>query len=324
MINHNKNKSIHMNNKKNNDSDINNANINNANYRIAIAKQNKNIVIQNPNFIPQTCCLKTQPNLIGKLKSKNVIEFINGSTNQAIQYYKKENPNYNIVVLNMANSHEPGGGYQRGACAQEEELCRTSPFLYASLANKNTKQNFYDGWADNWYDRVLYTNNTLFVRNDNFSGNYEMLDPSQYYECSVVTVAAPDMNRIYYDNIKKHENDMKITIKQMYYTPIIVCNNPEMFGYTKENIKKPDILILGAWGSGAFSAPNNAEEYSAIIAKYFYDVLKTIGGDYHKICFAIISDKKNNFNIFYHTFLNLLTKEKEDIFESFNIVSLNH
>lgn len=288
------------------------------NKKIEIANLNRQIVLQNTHLIPITQRINTQINIKGKLKNKNIIEFFNGTTNQAIQYYKKENNDYNIVALNMANSHEPGGGYLRGATAQEEELCRTSPFLYASIANKQTINQFYNNWGDNWHNRILYTRDTLFIREDSISGNYDLLKSSQQYTCSIVTAAAPDMNRIFYKNIQQHEHDIKKMIKQIYYAPFIIDDNSQMINLEQHIIKKQNILILSAWGCGAFSPTINHESYSALIAKYFYDVLKEIGGDYKKICFAIISDKKNNFNIFQNTFM---TKEKNDVFESVNIIN---
>ena len=37
------------------------------------------------------------------------------------------------VGLNFANAHHAGGGYLRGARAQEEDLCRLMPTLYTAL-----------------------------------------------------------------------------------------------------------------------------------------------------------------------------------------------
>ena len=37
------------------------------------------------------------------------------------------------VGLNFANAHHAGGGYLRGARAQEEDLCRLMPTLYSAL-----------------------------------------------------------------------------------------------------------------------------------------------------------------------------------------------
>jgi uncharacterized protein (TIGR02452 family) len=276
--------------------------------KVAIADKNRNIVKYQKYLIPKTCCLRTQPNIQNNLKRKNIIEFFNGTTNQAIIHYLNENNKYNIAALNMANSHSAGGGYLHGAAAQEEELCRTSPFLYASLADRNTVEEFYNGWGNDWHNRVLYTHNTLFIRKDGISSNnnYDILGPNEQYYCSIISAAAPNMNYINY-NYDEHAYYFKNTIKQIYYVPIIVKNNPHILNYDPVlniNVDVTDILILSAWGCGAFAPNNNSKMYSNMIASYFTDVLSELGGHYKKICFAIISDDKDNYNIFYDVFKN--------------------
>jgi hypothetical protein len=143
--------------------------------RKRIAKENYLIVRQNLRLVPKTFIWRTRSKITSVLKEKNSIEFLNMNTNQAIQYYSKNTPVYymrehprdrnSIAVLNFANSHNAGGGYLVGAMAQEEELCRTGPFLYASL---HDAKEYYNAWRDDWSAQVLYTPNVQFIRTDSF------------------------------------------------------------------------------------------------------------------------------------------------------------
>lgn len=85
--------------------------------RIKVAKENKIIIVRNSISIPKTILIKTK-DIKGVLKSKNNIEILDATTNQAIKYYLEENSKYNIAVLNFANSKTPGGGYLKGSRAQ--------------------------------------------------------------------------------------------------------------------------------------------------------------------------------------------------------------
>ena len=42
----------------------------------------------------------------------------------------------NPLVMSFANAHKPGGGFEMGATAQEESLCRCST-LFASISSEN-------------------------------------------------------------------------------------------------------------------------------------------------------------------------------------------
>lgn len=43
------------------------------------------------------------------------------------------------LVMNFANAHKPGGGFELGATAQEEALCRCST-LIASIGSAKAKE----------------------------------------------------------------------------------------------------------------------------------------------------------------------------------------
>ena len=68
----------------------------------------------------------------------------------------KEDVDYPVIgVLNFANQNTPGGGYTKGAMAQEEELCRCTT-LYTSLKDKVAK-NYYDEKINKEKYQVLFS-----------------------------------------------------------------------------------------------------------------------------------------------------------------------
>lgn len=274
--------------------------------RKKVAEENYQIVKRNLSYIPMTCLLKRKL-VSGNLKHKNSVEFLPVSTNRAIQHYLAENSNYKIAILNFANSHYPGGGYLSGASAQEEELCRTSPFLFASL-NDAYRMGFYNEWKDDWSSQILYTPDVLFIRNDGSSSknNYNFLQLDRQYYVSVITAAAPNLHKIKDLNNIPYPTEYENIIRQIYFSPIMVKQNKNIcFSKTKSYEKFPeiDILILGAWGCGAFAPPFYIK-YNKYVAERFVSALANADRQYIKISFAIPKNGlDNNYDIFLETFL---------------------
>ena len=294
--------------------------------RINIAKDNKSIVISNKyNLNIQTPKkLRIVSNDYISIDKKNIknnkaqIVFFKGTTNEAIIHFYKKKNNNKICILNFANSHHVGGGYLGGYMAQEEELCRTIIDLFPSLAllASRKSRNYYDF---KWNRDVLYSSNLSLYRYDGIqsNNNYDFIDKNinpKPIKISVITAAAPnlriDRNRKeptpetveLVNNFRSKPNDLYEVlfdiIKGIYLVPIQI----------EKNI---NILILGAFGCGAFSPHYNLQkqmniDYTKDIASIFLRIIEKIPDILHLydyICFAIPDNNKdNNYKTFYNVF----------------------
>ncbi|MCM1577954.1 MAG: TIGR02452 family protein [Ruminococcus sp.] len=143
------------------------------------------------------------------------------------------------VVLNFANALIAGGGYIMGGNAQEESLCRAS-MLYYAIKGVNE---FYGAnrrhMTPDYTDGQIYSRNVPLIRND--SG--EMLESP--VTCDFIT--CPAVNR--YEAavlLMPREKTNKIMERR-----IGKIASPAMS-------KEPQVIILGAFGCGAFG--NRREE----------------------------------------------------------------
>lgn len=194
-----------------------------------------------------------------------------------------------VLVLNLANPVNPGGGVRRGARAQEEDLCRSSSLL-KSLESEYA-QRYYQYNKDlntrMGSDAFMITPQVEIIRDE----NGELLDDTVIV--SVVTCAAP---MVTYG--KEGMNDAEY--EQMMYERITgLLKSVSYLGYTR--------LVLGAWGCGAFG--NDA----AVISDLFYRALKELDYNGHsqkdlfrRIDFAVLDRTKDQYNFkeFYRNFNN--------------------
>lgn len=180
-----------------------------------------------------------------------------------------------IAVLNFANAYHPGGGVANGAMAQEECLCRSSN-LYSALTLPYLLRNYYK-WngrntGDMGTDAVIWSPGvTVFKTDDPVP---EEMGRDSWFQVDVLTCAAP-----YYDKNKKHPVTQE-KLRDVFYNRI--RNILEVAA-----ANDTDILVLGAFGCGAF---NNPPELVSDVCRellidkgYFRFFIKTV--------FAI---KKNN------------------------------
>lgn len=197
---------------------------------------------------------------------------------QAAMRLKRENPKAKVAVLNFANAFHAGGGVVNGASAQEECLCRTStlyPLLYRRTLRDSFYKHHYDLNTAKASDSLIYTEDVVICKTD--EDLPKRMDKKDWTKVDVITMAAPDLR-----------------LKSNMHAAIIgtgtIMNNAELFGYhvkraihmmTVAAHKGADILVLGAFGCGAFE--NDPE----VVAKAYKTAIEVFPKAFSKIEFAV-------------------------------------
>lgn len=188
------------------------------------------------------------------------------------------------AVLNFANPHYPGGGVKNGAMAQEECLCRSSN-LYLCLNAKNVYEDYYlynRNIKNRFFsDRLIYTKNVTVFKDD--SDVPQLMPNNDWFQVDVITCAAP------YIANRKYTN--KTALKELFKSRI-----KNIFESAIDN--DVDVLVLGAFGCGAFKNP------SAVVAKAFHEVIEEYNykNCFKHILFAIKRGKNHNADAFMKEF----------------------
>ena len=173
------------------------------------------------------------------------------------------------VVLNFANPENPGGGVQYGAMAQEECLCRSSN-LYPCLCDANVFYDYYEyhrNLKNTFYsDRLIYTKKITVFKDDNDIP--QILPEHMWFTVDVITCAAPYIAK------RKYTNSTALLL-------LFKSRIRNIFEAARDN--KADVIILGAFGCGAFKNPPLivAEAFRQVICEQ--DYFKC----FRKIVFAI-------------------------------------
>lgn len=183
----------------------------------------------------------------------------------------------NPAVLNFANGRKetPGGGFESGANAQEEDLCRRSELGQMMFSQKHNNK------APSHYpldDKLIYTPDLTVFRKGR-AENYAFLE--EPFKVSFLTSAAPYL---------KEGQGIKIGTdgKVDYSDPLVRFNVSKMAisqllaAYENGH----DSVILGAFGCGAFHNPPDAvaQIYKDVINGYFKGAFKSI-------VFAVLDDQ---------------------------------
>lgn len=176
-----------------------------------------------------------------------------------------------VAVLNFANPHYPGGGVRSGAMAQEECLCRSSN-LYACLSAEQVAAAYYQYHREQtdyfFSDRLIYTKKVTVFKDD--STVPQLMPREDWFQVDVITCAAPYIAKRKYTNRAALKETFRSRIRNILEAAI-------------DN--EVDVLILGAFGCGAFRNPPE------VVTKAFREVLteSRYRRAFRRIVFAIKS-----------------------------------
>jgi uncharacterized protein (TIGR02452 family) len=201
-----------------------------------------------------------------------------------------------IAVLNFASATNPGGGVEYGATAQEESLCRCST-LYPVLSQHRLAIDFYEPnrKAHNplHTDDIIYSPGIVIVKTDEELPERMMED--DWCQVDVITCAAPNLKPPKSTSYKPQNADSaeKISNEELY--DLHLSRAQHILNVAAG--QGVDVLILGAFGCGAFM--NNPN----VVASAYNDALKDYAKYFDVVEFAIYStpyDSKN-YKAFYDT-----------------------
>lgn len=174
-----------------------------------------------------------------------------------------------VCILNMANAEHAGGGWLKGALAQEEALC------YRSCQSFKLKHRHYpipDLGG-------IYSPFVVVIRKSLKDGHglLDLRDPDKLPVVSAINVAAIRGPKVTNDDPPRYKNavDRKIMKKKMR----VILRIPAYNGHRR--------LILGAFGCGAFLNPKND------VADCWAEVLREAefgSGWWESIIFAVLDD----------------------------------
>lgn len=169
-----------------------------------------------------------------------------------------ENAGKKMIALNFASAHKPGGGYISGATAQEESVCRASG-LYYTIKDVSAyyEQNGRHKTSD-YTDGMIYSENVPVVRDDSGA----LLKTPVL--CDLIT--CPAVNK---GAARLPDSEVNAKMKQRIEKIITLAAS-----------KKPDVVILGAFGCGVFR--NRRED----VLPLFEAAIEQYGGNIEYI-FAI-------------------------------------
>lgn len=203
------------------------------------------------------------------------IEVIPRDTVSAIFKYSDED----CAILNFANFIEPGGGFLRGATAQEECLCYESTLYPVLLSQK-----------EEYYSKNSHLNPITFSNRALYSKDIEFIRGDQIVKCDVLTSAAPCLCGTNIDP------DDPCIIHALYDRIDFILNT--MYDMDAST------LILGAFGCGAF---RNNPLMVATIFKYFLE--NKYSKCFQKVIFAIPDGKDCNYQVFNAIINNTISKQ---------------
>lgn len=198
-----------------------------------------------------------------------------------------------VCVLNFASATNPGGGVIKGSSAQEEAICRCST-LYPNLKEQRMWNQFYAPHRrahDPLHnDDCIYTPAVVVFKSDT---NYPKLLPEEkWYSVNVMTCAAPNLRERPSNEMNSGDGDDAVDINREELQALHEKRMRKILeiAWKKEN----EVVILGAFGCGAFCNP------PSVVAQAMKTVIQEYRMNFEAIEFAVYCSMQydTNYRIF--------------------------
>ncbi|KAJ3105784.1 hypothetical protein HDU96_008441 [Phlyctochytrium bullatum] len=178
-----------------------------------------------------------------------------------------------VGVLNFASAKKPGGGFRKGASAQEESLARSST-LGALLESSPRFYQCVLGRDATREDKIFYTHSILYSPQVSFFKRDDGSTLPRPYEAGVVTCAAVNAGLV-----QAHPEHLGQIEEVMYER---IRRIAQVF-----ELNEHDVLILGAFGCGVFRNPVE------MVTRLFYRVFVEEGRySFDQLIFAVTEREK--------------------------------
>ncbi|WP_437893599.1 TIGR02452 family protein [Sorangium sp. So ce124] len=187
-----------------------------------------------------------------------------------------------VMALNFASAKNPGGGFLRGAKAQEEDLARCSG-LYASLVEQ---RDYYDQnracGSFLYTDHIIYSPDVPFFRDE----QHALLD--RPFALSIVTAPAPNAGEAFQ---RDDATDQEIRAALERRADMVLA---------AAGAHGHRCLVLGAWGCGVFR--NDPREVADVFARCLGS--PRFRGAFSRVVFAVYDrgDDRPNYRAFQERF----------------------
>lgn len=184
---------------------------------------------------------------------------------EAAEVYAKQGKK--VCVLNFASATNPGGGVVNGSSAQEECICRCTT-LYPCLDTDAMWNSFYKPHrqaANPLYSNdCIYTPNVCVFKSD--INSPEPLPESEWWNVNIITCAAPNLRERPSNAMNPCAGQIAAKITPNELEKLLTSRIKRIFEVAVANGN--EVLILGAFGCGAFRNPPE------IVAKVFHTVMQ--------------------------------------------------
>ncbi|WP_437499802.1 TIGR02452 family protein [Sorangium sp. So ce1099] len=200
-----------------------------------------------------------------RLDRPAAIEVTEETTGAAGRRLVEQEGEARVAILNFASGKNPGGGFLRGAKAQEEDLARCSA-LYACLVEQRAyyEQNRASG-SFLYTDHLIYSPDVPFFRDE----QHALLE--RPFALSIITVPAPNVG----EALQRDDSVDQDIHAALERRAAMVLAAAGAHGHR--------CLVLGAWGCGVFR--NDPREVADVFARWLEH--PRFQGAFSRVVFAV-------------------------------------